>query len=843
MLSGGGETRRQRAPALGRGHARRRGSWSVLLATPARAAVGLLVIFLAACGAAPAGRAPAVGGDRTLTLRAEAEGQLLCYGLYEYLDILPDPEGALTINEVSAPATARRFAPNQTMQKPVDVTKGAVWLRVRLRSEIDTEHVWWLFPGYWQVAELYTPTASGFAVSRAGAAVPAPSRLEHDRGLRFYRLRLAIPAGRQEMTLYLRCAGPLDRRRGLGIFASLHKELHLPVGAPASFELDLVPGPDGRLRPYGFYGYDEILLDPTGTLTIKDVASGPAADRFSFNQSPAKPLDLGHGVAWVRVHFHSNLPDDHVWWIFPRYWGVAELYVPGQDGFHASRSGAFVAPAERSAPEAHLRLYFLKLPIPRGPQEMTVYLRLADDLYLGRNRGLVFGLQPELKPAWRKPAGGMLGLQALTLGVLLALGLYHLVLFVRVRERVYLLFALAVLGRGLLIAADDRVLLEFVWPGSPRWDFAFRLFQGSVWLVPFFLFFMAFLGTRAWAPRLHRALLLALLLPIAEPLLIWLRPLWFVPFSTAEWLLMSLLPIAVGLWALGRNRLEASVFLVANTFMLGCTVSHTLNQSGVQVDLPVWSFFVGEMMSAVLFSIAVSEHMRRLLRERDEARKEEAEAQIALKRSELETAVLTGELSKAQLQALKSQLRPHFLFNALNSIAALVREDPTAAERMIQVLGDLLRSTLNGHNATTTRLADEVEFVERYLEIEQTRYPKRLSVVWEIAVEARDALVPALILQPLVENAVHHGVAPRSEPTTVRIRAWCVARTLYLSVRDDGAGPQSGAPDHEGVGLANTRARLESLYGDLARLEAHGAPGSGFEVAISLPLYAGDRPQ
>ena len=192
-----------------------------------------------------------------------------------------------------------------------------------------------------------------------------------------------------------------------------------------------------------------------------------------------------------------------------------------------------------------------------------------------------------------------------------------------------------------------------------------------------------------------------------------------------------------------------------------------------------------------------------------------------------------ARLARAELQALRAQLHPHFLFNSLNTISSLVREEPLAAERMISRLGDLLRITLGGHRTDEVPLRQELDFVDRYLEIEQTRFGDRLRVERRVEPAALDALVPHLVLQPLVENALRHGVAPRRAGATVEIRAARQGGLLTLEVRDDGAGAPAGMAD--GVGLANTRARLERLYGAGHRFEARPAQ-PGFAVLVEIPF-------
>jgi len=205
--------------------------------------------------------------------------------------------------------------------------------------------------------------------------------------------------------------------------------------------------------------------------------------------------------------------------------------------------------------------------------------------------------------------------------------------------------------------------------------------------------------------------------------------------------------------------------------------------------------------------------------------------------AELETSV-----AEARLQALTLQLRPHFLFNTLNAIAELIHEDPDAAERMVGRLADLLRQTLETDGASEVPLATELELVDRYLDIEAVRFQDRLQVRWEVAGDARAAGVPAMILLPLVENAVRHGVSARPGPGVVGIRARRDADTLHLEVWDDGPGLEAtargAARGGRGIGLANTRARLAQLYGATHRVELlDGIPG-GLVVRLSLPYRA-----
>lgn len=191
--------------------------------------------------------------------------------------------------------------------------------------------------------------------------------------------------------------------------------------------------------------------------------------------------------------------------------------------------------------------------------------------------------------------------------------------------------------------------------------------------------------------------------------------------------------------------------------------------------------------------------------------------------------------ARAELALLRAQIQPHFLFNALNTVAALVHEDPHRAERMVARLSTLLRHALDSAGDEEVPLVEELRLARLYLEIEEARFEDRLRVRWSVSPEAYDARVPHLLLQPLVENAVRHGIAPRAGPGTVEVEAARVGGELHLAVRDDGAGAPAGAAG-TGVGLGNTRARLARLYGARHSMALEAPPGGGFAVRIRLPF-------
>jgi two-component system, LytTR family, sensor kinase len=208
---------------------------------------------------------------------------------------------------------------------------------------------------------------------------------------------------------------------------------------------------------------------------------------------------------------------------------------------------------------------------------------------------------------------------------------------------------------------------------------------------------------------------------------------------------------------------------------------------------------------------------------------------------QLRTLQLEAQLSQAQLQALKMQLHPHFLFNTLHSISALLNKDVEAARKMITRLGDFLRLTLENSGSPEVTLKQEMEFLTCYLEIERIRFQNRLVTRVDMGERTLDAKVPNLILQPIVENAIRHGIAPRSSPGLIDIAAKQLDGKLRIQIRDNGPG----LPDHrtsqnqfkKGLGLANTETRLKRLYGADHLFDLTNDPAGGLIVTLEIPFH------
>ncbi|MFB3786023.1 MAG: sensor histidine kinase [bacterium] len=211
---------------------------------------------------------------------------------------------------------------------------------------------------------------------------------------------------------------------------------------------------------------------------------------------------------------------------------------------------------------------------------------------------------------------------------------------------------------------------------------------------------------------------------------------------------------------------------------------------------------------------------------------------------EWKTAQLEAQLAQAQLQVLKMQLHPHFLFNTLNAISSLIYKDAEAAERMITNLSELLRYTLDNIGVQEIPLREEIHFLQRYLEIEQTRFHDRLTIEYDIDPESLEAMVPTMIFQPLVENSIRHGIAKRASAGKILIQIRRRDPVLQLTVEDNGAGgvEKPAGEAQNGIGLLNTKQRLQQLYGPAHQFAMRFLPRGGVQVVLEIPYRAAGAP-
>ena len=320
-------------------------------------------------------------------------------------------------------------------------------------------------------------------------------------------------------------------------------------------------------------------------------------------------------------------------------------------------------------------------------------------------------------------------------------------------------------------------------------------------------------------------------------------PAWrILVFSLADWYVWAALAPAIFWlarrfsftrkpWLSAAVHLPASVVFVAARGMIRLLIGAVVpslraNPQGLTATLGLHMFAYWAILA-----VAIAFAYQRMYRE-----------------EQLSASALKAQLARAELGLLKMQLHPHFLFNTLNAISEQVHVDPNAAERMITQLSELLRHTIRSGSAFEVSLREEVELLQRYLSIQQVRFGERLCVTLEIAPDVMEALVPNLVLQPLVENAIQHGLAPRASGGSIAISGrrepGTAGQRLVLEVQDDGVGLDAarqrrtavGADEREGVGISNTVARLEQLYGDDYAFTLGARAGGGCVATIRVPL-------
>lgn len=310
----------------------------------------------------------------------------------------------------------------------------------------------------------------------------------------------------------------------------------------------------------------------------------------------------------------------------------------------------------------------------------------------------------------------------------------------------------------------------------------------------------------------------AYLFAIATPLVLWASA--RLPIERTNWIRSALLhiPISIAL-SIALTALGRVLIWLRFSYPMGKTLSF---ESVTRFVIGNFSEAIGIYLLIALTSYAYSYYRR-------------------YREGQLKTLQLEAQLSHAQLQALKMQLHPHFLFNTLHSISALLNKDVPAARKMITRLGDFLRLTLENSGSQEVTLQQEMDFLSCYLEIERIRFQNRLVTRMEMGEHTLDAKVPNLILQPIVENAIRHGIAPRSTPGLIEIQAKQLNGTLRIQVRDNGPGLSehrtSDVLFKKGLGLANTENRLERLYGAAHSFDLKNDPDGGLIVTLEIPFH------
>lgn len=303
--------------------------------------------------------------------------------------------------------------------------------------------------------------------------------------------------------------------------------------------------------------------------------------------------------------------------------------------------------------------------------------------------------------------------------------------------------------------------------------------------------------------------------------------LWALLTPVVMWL-RRVVPLRMGRWIGGVAFHSILSFSIMGSYYLG-RIAFVMIREGEPLgefwDVAVGNFFGRNLIDVVFYwAIIGAGYTFEIYRK--------------YKNEQIKAAQLESRLVQTELSSLKQQLHPHFLFNTMNTIAVLVREERNVeAVSLLSKLSSLLRISLDTSRVEEVTVRQEMEFLERYIDIQKMRFADRLSVDTEISTEALEARIPNLLLQPLVENAILHGVAPKNGPGRVRVAGLVRDGRLHLEVSDDGLGIDGAksARSREGIGLSNTRERLSRLYGPHSQLVLKSEPGLGTTVSIVLP--------
>lgn len=316
------------------------------------------------------------------------------------------------------------------------------------------------------------------------------------------------------------------------------------------------------------------------------------------------------------------------------------------------------------------------------------------------------------------------------------------------------------------------------------------------------------------------------------PVLFVIEALFWLPWALATWLIIALVHRLRSAPRLLAVSAHVATGIVANVVFSAWTTFLVVTFHPFGADYPAHPMlnFINGIFDNLLTTIVFYTLILTLT--------SFFESRERLIKQNIELSQLNVQLAQAQLSALRRQIEPHFLFNALNSVAGLIRENkPNEAITMLVSLSDFLRHTLSESNRQEVPLSEELDFVKQYLATQKVRFAERLLLSVDVPLELQDAAIPNLILQPLVENAIKHGIAKRKEGGSVRISASKRDNQLHISVSNDGPAL---AHDWEtasiGVGVSNVRARLKGLYGDAASFAMNPRSLGGVEVAITMPL-------
>lgn len=627
--------------------------------------------------------------------------------------------------------------------------------------------------------------------------------------------------------------------------------------------------------------------DTTNKLSLDDILANPLLPRFQHYTQPALNIGYSNSSYWIKMVFVNDIPEkEGTDWLLefnnPNI-GFLEFFVQDPTGhFQTITTGTYLPFVQRPTQHRHVIIPFASLPVQYG-KPFVCYARICS--------GEPIRLAPTI---WRTAQfyeydSARTLVLGLYYGILMIVALYNLMLFLIVRERSYLFASLFMLIAWLIQFTNDGLAYQYLWSRANVWNQEGRgLLNGAVFVF-LTLFARNFLQTANSMPRsdailqiftiasvqlvalkflvyIHNAgyvhtwqadtLFFIAVVALPSFYLVrqarreqWNKALraammissvfWIAGFTTNKFvehglstfdrIMNALIPTGsvvvmtlVALMQTRRGNRTARVFLAAAWTLSAAILVEELLHIGVLPSNILTESFMksGTVMMAILFSLPLGDRIRSL-RQRTE---------------ELELTSLAAQkaAAEARLEALQAKINPHFLFNTLNSIASLISIDAAKAEQAVVRLSKLFRYTLHRSGASaknTATLAEEIDVVRMYLELEHLRLAERLRTTIDVQGDAKTVLLPALTLQPLVENSVKYAVAPRAAGGTIVITAIVDERSCRIVIRDDGAGLTGRASD-SGHGLQSVQERLALMFGERCSFELRDH--DGVEIVITL---------
>jgi two-component sensor histidine kinase len=560
----------------------------------------------------------------------------------------------------------------------------------------------------------------------------------------------------------------------------------------------------------------EYLEDCTGSLTLRDVTSGTAAK--DFRQARSRRLNFGYSQCayWVRLEVMGQGEIGGEWLLTVKN-SRAEHVDFHRDGAIV-RSGSTVPMSRRQVPSRYPVFELGQMPA----QATTLFLRLQTTDVASYPLEL---LQAE---AFAEALPRVSMLLGMFYGIMLFMALFSAIVYIYLRDTAYLLFSLLLISYMMFEAAVNGLDIAYLWPEHPWWNMTAIPFWCGLILASAAAFASRFLILQQYAPALHRLLnkiLVACLLITVIGMT--------GAFTTAGILgsvlaLVLVISLAIaGIVAMARGCPHAKYFLLAGTLEFFGVLFNSLHNFAAVPTMFISTFGtqIGSTLFVLITSSALMARVNLLRRENESAQKqmlESARAAADAKRCATEL----------RMQALQAKINPHFLFNTLNTITGLISEAPARAQGVVTRLSRLFRYTLAVTEKDRVLLAEELEIVRSYLEIEQERFGERLYVDIQVQGDIRGLTLPGLTIQPLVENSVRHGIRPKVEGGKITVTVRVEGETVLITVEDDGVG-MDVTRSTDGHGVHSVRERLRLAYGEASTMTLLST--AGLRIDISLP--------